>query len=90
MNFKNADISIIPQILQTIVYDVAYIGLGYLLLTTTMEFSDTQETLITFVLGLLSSGLLQVNGFWFNSSAGSKEKTKLMMEAKNNVNNSVL
>ena len=89
MVFKNIDISIVPQIIQTLVYDIAYVGVCYLLFTETMDLSETQETLITFVMGMMSSGLLQVNNFWFGSSSGSKQKTTLM-GAKENVNNPVL
>ncbi len=67
--------TIAPQVLQSIMYDIAFVLVTYLLFTTKIEFSDTQQTLITFVMGMLSSGLIQVNNFWFGSSSGSKDKT---------------
>ena len=68
--------SIAPQVLQSVMYDVAFVMVCYLLFTTEMAFSDSQQTLITFVMGMLSTGLIQVNNFWFGSSSGSKDKTK--------------
>lgn len=74
--------TIVPQILQSIMYDIAFIGVCYFLFTTKIEFSDTQQTLITFVMGMLSAGLVQVNNFWFGSSSGSKEKSFIMGKMK--------
>jgi hypothetical protein len=70
--------SIVPQVLQSVIYDIAFILVTIFLFTTKIEFSETQQTLITFVMGMLSAGLVQVNNFWFGSSSGSKQKTDLM------------
>ena len=69
--------SIIPQVIQSVMYDIAFILVCIFLFTTKIEFSEMQHTLITFVMGMLSAGLVQVNNFWFGSSSGSKDKTKL-------------
>lgn len=68
--------TIVPQVIQSLMYDIAFIIVCYFLFTTKMEFSASQETMITFIMGMLSSGLIQVNNFWFGSSSGSKQKTE--------------
>jgi len=67
-----------PQIIQSVMYDIAFIFVCWFVFTSDGAFSDTQERLLMFLLGILSAGLVQVNNFWFGSSSGSKEKTVLM------------
>lgn len=67
-----------PQIIQSVMYDIAFIFVCWFVFTSDGAFSDTQERLLMFLLGILSAGLVQVNNFWFGSSSGSKEKTLIM------------
>jgi len=70
--------SIYPQVIQSLMYDIAFIGVCYLVFTTKLDFSESQNAMINFIMGLLSAGLIQVNNFWFGSSSGSKAKTAKM------------
>lgn len=73
--------SIVPQIVLSVVYDVAFIIVLYFVFTVEHTWSEVQTNIIMFVLGILSSALLQVNNFWFGSSSGSKEKTAQLGKA---------
>jgi len=72
--------SIYPQVVQSIMYDIAFIGVCYFVFTTKLDFSENQNAMINFIMGLLSAGLVQVNNFWFGSSSGSKDKTQKMQD----------
>lgn len=74
--------TIVPQVIQSVMYDIAFILVCVFLFTTEIQFSEMQHTLITFVMGMLSAGLVQVNNFWFGSSSGSKTKTLMMEKQK--------
>lgn len=67
--------SIWPQIVLSVVYDVAFCLIAYTLFTEEMKFSTSQQNIVMYVMGILSAALVQVNNFWFGSSSGSKEKT---------------
>jgi hypothetical protein len=41
-----------------------------------VDFPDSQENIIIFALGFLSSSATQVLSYYFGSSQGSKEKTE--------------
>lgn len=47
-----------------------------------VDFPDTQENIIIFVLGFLSSAATQVLSYYFGSSSGSKEKDAKIAEMK--------
>ena len=64
-----------PQVILSIIYDAAFCLICYSLFTQEISFSETQQTLVTYIMGILSAALIQVNNFWFGSSSGSKEKT---------------
>ena len=70
--------SIYPQVIQSVLYDAAFIMVCYFLFTAEIVYTDSQLALISYVMGILSAGLVQVNNFWFGSSSGSKEKTDIM------------
>ena len=70
--------SIYPQVTQSVLYDVAFIMVCYYLFSAEVTYTEAQLALISYVMGILSAGLVQVNNFWFGSSSGSKEKTNLM------------
>lgn len=47
-----------------------------------VDFPDSQENIIIFVLGFLSSAATQVLSYYFGSSSGSKEKDAKLAEMK--------
>ena len=74
--------SIYPQVVQSVLYDVAFIMVCYYLFSAEVSYTEAQLALISYVMGILSAGLVQVNNFWFGSSSGSKEKTDIMGKQK--------
>jgi hypothetical protein len=50
------------------------------------ELSDTKETIIVHVLGIIEGMLLMVGNYYFGSSKGSQEKTEIMKKQNEKVN----
>lgn len=66
--------NMVPHIVISAVYSLAYFLVLYLFVTGKVDTADNQE-LISTLISLLTAAQLQVLNFWFGSSAGSKEKT---------------
>jgi hypothetical protein len=50
----------------------------YFVFSETLVWTETQESIALYLLGILSAALLEIIHFFFSSSAGSKEKTTIM------------
>lgn len=65
----------VPSILALGVVGLAFILIGILMF---MDVPETQQQIVIYVLGFITSSAGQVLSFYFGSSQGSKEKTKAM------------
>jgi len=66
--------TLLPQMIISTIFVLAFSVILYTVFTESIEMSDTQKTMTTYLLGILSAGMIQVMNFWFGSSSGSKEK----------------
>lgn len=67
-----------PQVVLSTIYNVGYFAMLFLFLTgrvTTDGLPAEMQGAFLTLLGVLTAALPQINGFWFGSSFGSKEKT---------------
>jgi len=64
-----------PQIILSSVYTVGYFGVLIGLMTETLVIPESQTTLMTALLGVLTAAQIQIMNFWFGSSSGSKDKS---------------
>jgi len=68
--------SLMPQLYFGTLYMLGFLGVLYTVFVTDLQMSDTQEKIAMILIGILSSGMMQIMGFLFGSSAGSKAKDK--------------
>lgn len=68
---------LLPQILLATIFVVGFIYVLRVIFAGASIPADMRE-IATYVLGILSSGLVQIMNYFFGSSAGSKEKTQLL------------
>ena len=74
--------SLLPQIILASIYNCGFILIIYAVFFSELNLVGTQKDIALFLLGILSTGLVQVNNFFFGSSSGSKEKTIQMSHAQ--------
>jgi hypothetical protein len=63
------------QFILTLVYDAGFFLISYAVFFKGLDLVGTEKDIALYLLGILSAGLVQANGFFFNSSAGSKLKS---------------
>ncbi|MEM7399293.1 MAG: hypothetical protein AAF354_10155 [Pseudomonadota bacterium] len=71
-------VNIWPQIALSALYTIGYFAILATVVNMMMgeqEINDAVMALVSGLLGLLTGELPRINGFWFGSSMGSKEKT---------------
>jgi len=68
--------SMLPHILLSLAYSIAYFVTLYVYITGNVQLSEDLETLGISLLSILSAAQMQIMNFWFGSSSGSKEKTE--------------
>lgn len=66
--------TLMPQMIISTIFVLAFAVILYTVFTESIEMTETQKTMTTYLLGILSAGMIQVMNFWFGSSSGSKEK----------------
>lgn len=66
---------IYPQVILSAFFVLGYFGVLAYLFAGDWAFEDSQMSVVTAVLGVLTAGVVQVLNFWFGSSLGSKAKT---------------
>ena len=66
--------TLLPQMIISTIFVLAFSVILYTVFTESIEMTETQKTMTTYLLGILSAGMIQVMNFWFGSSSGSKEK----------------
>ncbi len=69
--------SMLPQIIISAVYTVAYGVVLYTFITGQVEVKDNHEVLFGSLIGILTAAQVQILNFWFGSSSGSKTKTAM-------------
>lgn len=72
---------LIPQIVISVVYTVAYGVVLYCFMTGKINVPEGQQILFGTLIGILTGAQVQILNFWFGSSSGSKEKTAQMRAA---------
>ena len=63
-----------PQIILSSCYTVGYFLILTFLLLGEIKLSTSTGTLVTTLMGIMTSAQVQIMNFWFGSSAGSKDK----------------
>lgn len=73
-----------PQIILSAIFIVGYFGIMYLLITSNLwqELADFAKGQIAVLIGVLTAGVTQIMNFFFGSSSGSKDKTKVIANGK--------
>jgi len=66
-----------PQIILSGVFIGGYFILVYSLITGGFEIDPSQTALVATLIGVLTAGVSNIMQFWFGSSSGSKDKTKV-------------
>ena len=69
------------QIILSVVYTIGYAMVVYFFMTGQVEVLENQQILFGSLIGVLTAAQLQILNFWFGSSSGSKDKTKLINSA---------
>jgi len=69
--------TLIPQMVLSTIFTAAFSMILYKIVTTTIQMDDLQKSILMYLLGILSAGMVQIMNFWFGSSSGSKEKDRL-------------
>ena len=69
--------SIVPQLVLSTVYTVAYAVVLWAFVTGKVQIQPEAQAQFGIVLGVLTAAQAQVLNFWFGSSSGSKQKTAL-------------
>jgi len=69
---------IIPQVVLSVIYTVAYGVVLYCFMTGKLSVPGDQSILFGSLIGILTGAQVQILNFWFGSSSGSKEKTQAM------------
>ena len=68
--------SLLPQLLLSTLFIVAYAALVYVIVIGDVETSDSTMPVLLIIVGSLTSSMTSVMSFWFGSSSGSKEKSR--------------
>ena len=63
------------QFILALIYDAGFFLIAYAVFFRGLNLEGTEKDIALYLLGILSAGLVQANGFFFNSSAGSKLKS---------------
>lgn len=76
MNGKEYMAIMIPQLIIALMFNAIFAGAVWYVLTEDLhEWSEVQEKIAVYLLGILSAGLLQILNYFFSSSLGSKIKS---------------
>ena len=67
---------LLPQLLLSTLFIVAYAALVYVIVIGDVETSDSTMPVLLIIVGSLTSSMTSVMSFWFGSSSGSKEKSR--------------
>ena len=67
---------LLPQLLLSTLFIVAYAALVYEIVIGDVETSDSTMPVLLIIVGSLTSSMTSVMSFWFGSSSGSKEKSR--------------
>lgn len=70
-----AKTTLLPQMAISVVFIAGFMFIAYQVFGGSVELTGSSETMATYLLGILSGGIVQVMNFFFGSSSGSKEKT---------------
>ena len=76
-----AKTTMLPQMIISGVYILAFAWVLHTVFTMTVTLTDTQLVIVNMLIGILSAGLIQIMNFWFGSSSGSKQKTTHLSKA---------
>ena len=66
--------TLFPQMIISSIFVLTFAIIMYVVFSGTLEMSVEQKTITSYMLGILSAGIIQIMNFWFGSSSGSKEK----------------
>lgn len=66
-----------PQIVLSGIFIGGYFVLVYALITGEFKVESSQVALVSTLIGVLTAGVANIMQFWFGSSSGSKDKTKV-------------
>jgi len=67
-----------PQMTLSVIYVLAFSIVLYVVFSGDLEMSESQEKMASYLLGILSAGLLQIMNFWFGSSKSSQDKNNII------------
>lgn len=65
---------LIPQIIIAVIFCMVFAGAVYFTFANEIAWSDTQEKVAMYLLGILSAALMTIINYFFSSSLGSKIK----------------
>ena len=77
-----AKVNMKPQMVLSSVFIGGYFTVFVALLTGTVELTQSQQTLINVLMGVLTAGIPTILAFWFGSTAGSAVKSQLLADSK--------
>ena len=66
-----------PQVVLSGIFIGGYFILVYALITGGFKIEESQTALVATLIGVLTAGVANIMQFWFGSSSGSKDKTKM-------------
>jgi len=69
------------QVLLSVAYTAAYGVVLYCFMAGLIKVPDSQQILFGSLIGMLTTAQVQILNFWFGSSSGSKDKSKLLGKA---------
>ena len=72
-----AKVNMWPQIVLSVIFIVGYFALVFMLFAGKISISEDMKTTGNILLGVMTGAFPQIMSFWFGSSHGSKEKTKM-------------
>ena len=70
--------TLMPQAIISCVFIVGFIVVLYAVFTGAVELKGSMLNMANILIGILSAGIMQIMNFFFGSSSGSKEKTRLI------------
>lgn len=70
--------SIMPQLVLSVVYTVAYAVVLWAFITGKINVPESAQQQFGIVLGVLTAAQTQILNFWFGSSSGSQQKNKII------------
>ncbi len=71
-----------PQMILSVIYVLAFAVVLYVVFSGEVVMEGAQEKMASYLLGILSAGLLQILNFWFGSSKSSQDKNAIIGAAK--------